>query len=254
MTFALCLSLVNHVKFKSPIDILGNFIPQMVFMQSIFGYLVAMILYKWSVDWSNSPVIPPSLLNMLIAMFLQPGKVDPEVQLYRGQPVVQVILLCTAGICVPWLLCAKPLWIWKEMRGREGYVGLPTVGDDENSDNAEGSGAPEHEGFSEVIIHQTIHTIEFCLNCISHTASYLRLWALSLAHAQLSEVLWNMTLGAAESWIGLIFGGYMWLSATVGILCLMEGLSAYLHALRLHWVEANSKHFEGGGYVCRFLL
>jgi V-type H+-transporting ATPase subunit a len=125
MTFALCLQLPNHIHFKRPLEIWANFVPQMIFLQSIFGYLVICIIYKWTIDWSKSPTQPPSLLNMLILMFLSPGTVDPRTQLYPGQAVVQVVLLLLAAVCVPWLLCVKPYVEWKELKMHEqGYVGL----------------------------------------------------------------------------------------------------------------------------------
>ena len=61
------------------------------------------------------------------------------------------------------------------------------------------------------------------------SASYLRLWALSLAHAQLSEVLWNMvfhialTMKDAVGIIMLFLIFSAWAVLTVAILLVMEG-------------------------------
>lgn len=284
MTYALCLQYVNGRHFKSKVDIWGNFVPGMLFFQSIFGYLVLTILYKWSVNWQEKGVNPPNLLNMLIFMFLSPGSVAPDEQLYPGQGTVQIFLLLIAVAQVPVMLFLKPFWLrYEHNRARAlGYRGLgehsrvSALEEDGDVDGgllgnrhslaSDGEGVAmlaqdmgdgeEHEefDFGDIMIHQVIHTIEFCLNCISHTASYLRLWALSLAHQQLSIVLWTMTIGSAFDQespvtrvIMIVVSFYLWFVLTICILCVMEGTSAMLHSLRLHWVEAMSKHFTGEG-------
>ena len=96
-----------------------------------------------------------------------------------------------------------------------------------------------------------IHTIEFVLGAVSNTASYLRLWALSLAHAQLSAVFWEkmiMQYGAETGNAFMMFIGFsIWFASTFAVLLCMDVLECFLHALRLHWVEFQNKFYNADG-------
>jgi V-type H+-transporting ATPase subunit a len=109
--------------------------------------------------------------------------------------------------------------------------------------------AAEHgeEELGELMVHQVIETIEFVLGSISNTASYLRLWALSLAHKQLAFVFYDLLMApniknqhhALSGTFGLIVGTTMFMNATFGVILCMDLLECFLHALRLHWYTAS---------------
>ena len=109
----------------------------------------------------------------------------------------------------------------------------------------------ESHSLQEIWIHQLIETIEFVLGTISNTASYLRLWALSLAHSQLSAVFYEKIIQSSVengSWIALFFLLPLFLSANFFILICMDAMEWFLHTLRLHWVEFQNKFYKGTGY------
>uniref|UniRef100_A0AAY5L409 V-type proton ATPase subunit a n=1 Tax=Esox lucius TaxID=8010 RepID=A0AAY5L409_ESOLU len=205
MSFGVVLSVFNHLHFKQRFNVYLLFLPELLFLLCLFGYLVFMILYKWLAFGARDSRLAPSILIHFINMFLMQG--GDNTALYPGQ--------VGAG---------------------ERVLMIPGTFD-----------------FGDVFLHQAIHTIEYCLGCISNTASYLRLWALSLAHAQLSEVLWAMVMRLGlrvTSRLGVLFlvpVFSMFAVLTVCILLVMEGLSAFLHALRLHWVEFQNKFYHGTG-------
>ncbi|KAK7126023.1 hypothetical protein R3I93_021413 [Phoxinus phoxinus] len=271
MSFGVVLSVFNHLHFRQKFKIYLVFLPELLFLLCLFGYLVFMIFYKWLAFSVQDSRLAPSILIHFIDMFLMQG--NASTPLYPGQMGLQVFLVVVALLSVPVLLLGKPLYLnWLHHGGKRlgvhrvclcscGYERVRRVSEEDLSpsvvhdeeDGLSDSGKPQEFDFGDVFLHQAIHTIEYCLGCISNTASYLRLWALSLAHAQLSEVLWAMVMRLGlrmSSRLGVLFlvpVFSVFALLTVSILLIMEGLSAFLHALRLHWVEFQNKFYSGTG-------
>jgi len=229
---------------------------------------------------------PPNLIQTMIAMFLSPGSVNADKQLYAGQGVVQGILVLLAFLSIPSMLLVKPLIIrhrhaalksrGPQINETQNQLG-EVIGHSELKDNHDekevkidvdphvkkapahaAGGHDDHGGggeysFSDHFITQCIHTIEFVLGAVSNTASYLRLWALSLAHAELASVFWDkmiMQYGVSKKNPAMVVVGFaVWAAATFAVLLCMDVLECFLHALRLHWVEFQNKFFHADGYA-----
>ncbi|KAJ4832151.1 V-type proton ATPase subunit a3 [Turnera subulata] len=248
MNLGIILSFFNALYFRNGLNVWFQFIPQMIFLNSLFGYLSLLIVWKWCIGSKAD------LYHVMIYMFLSPTDELGENQLFTGQKLVQQVLLLLALVSVPWMLLPKPILLKKQHENRhqgQSYAPLQSAEESLQVEASHDSHGHEEFEFSEVFVHQLIHTIEFVLGAVSNTASYLRLWALSLAHSELSSVFYEKVLLLAWGYnniVILILGIVIFIFATVGVLLVMETLSAFLHALRLHWVEFQNKFYEGDGY------
>jgi len=263
------LSVWNKMSKRQYHSIILEFFPQISFLLCLFGYLIVMIFIKWILYGANftgqwSEHCAPNLLITFINMML--FKNDPpdesqedchvdghnyDVYMFQGQHLLQMVLVVVGVLMIPIMLLGKPIYILCKRKQRRSHY--DTIQDGLLDDEEVPERNDEEMEFSEIMINQGIHTIEYALGSVSHTASYLRLWALSLAHNQLSEVLWSMVMSSAFT-TGSYVGAVMlypifaaWAALTISVMVLMEGLSAFLHTLRLHWVEFQSKFYDGSG-------
>ena len=236
MIFGMFLQLINHIHRRSLYDILTKWIPEMLYLVPFFGYLVVIIIIKWTIDFDKpgSTYIPDvqengvNLIQVMIGMILNIGSEhDLSLQLYDGCWGIQNIIVVIFVLSLPYLLFVRPICecIIAKRKG-------------------------EPVSILEIFVMNLIEVIEFCLGALSHTASYLRLWALSLAHSQLSHVIYEelfvMTLNS-NNFVLLFVGFAAFAALSAAILLAMEAFSALLHAIRLMWVEFSSKFYSGMG-------
>ena len=76
---------------RDMVSVLWEFIPQMIFLNFLFGYLSILIIAKWFMGTT------PDLYHVMINMFLKPGFIDEQGYVFAGQGGLQV---CDAVCCV----------------------------------------------------------------------------------------------------------------------------------------------------------
>lgn len=74
MLFGIVLKGINCIHFKNRLGFVFEFIPQIIFMSILFGYMDAMIFIKWLREFSDSKYAP-SLISLLMNIFLKFGSV-----------------------------------------------------------------------------------------------------------------------------------------------------------------------------------
>jgi len=172
-------------------------------------------------------------------------------------------ILISALICMITMFLPKILINYYKSKNKQKKTIMPDkkdnrIIDDDNQElNEELIDQKKDEqgpSFSDFFVASAIETIEFVLGTVSNTASYLRLWALSLAHSQLALVFFQKTLGIAStehSWLNAIILTFIFpafSSVTTIVLLFMDMMECFLHTLRLHWVEFQNKFYRADGY------
>ena len=249
MTVGIVIRGLNNIFYGNLVDLLFEFLPMLIFMTSLFGYMIVLIFIKWNTDWSNDPSKAPSIITQLMNIVLKGGSVDgkPMWGSIEAQELTHLILLIIALICIPLLLIPKPIIEYKKKQNNFDNYNIIHDNDEEENHNNQDS---HDEGFGNLFIHQSIETIEFTLGCVSNTASYLRLWALSLAHAQLAKVFFEKSLlGFIQggNLLLVILGFFIFANITFAVLMCMDLMECFLHTLRLHWVEFQNKFYKADG-------
>jgi len=128
MSLGIVMKGFNAIHFGKPLDFIFEFIPQIVMLNVLFGWMDALIIAKWlypyQLQWTsqaqyNDVARAPSIITVMINMFLQAGlNPDPKpappdfvvyaINIFPNQTTLSVAFVLIIFICVPLMLCVKP--------------------------------------------------------------------------------------------------------------------------------------------------
>ena len=298
MVIGIILKGANSIHYKNYSEFIFIFLPQLITMLIMFGYMDFLIYVKWSTHY-YCDFLAPDIKSFLMNIFLKFGEIpkfstnvlstdNEECQKYLGihnstipsenlksknwilltdmdtLNIIHFIIFIATIVLIVVMLIPKIIIDYckikrKENNTRENTLGPINEEEDLLKDNfilPNEQKGEQTKGLSDLIVTAAIETIEFVLGTVSNTASYLRLWALSLAHSQLANVFFQYSIikfgNKFNEWyingIILIALFPIFAGVTALVLLFMDLMECFLHTLRLHWVEFQNKFFRADGY------
>jgi len=107
----------NASYFKNKLDFFFEFVPQIILLLVLFGFMDLMIICKWLTDFTGREHLAPSVISHMISMALNGGAIEPGQVGVVGsdgfQQGISIFFLLVALVCVPMMLFPKPLYIEK---------------------------------------------------------------------------------------------------------------------------------------------
>jgi V-type H+-transporting ATPase subunit a len=73
MVVGVFLKLLNALYFKRKLEIWFEFVPQVLFLGLLFGYMDFLIVFKWLKLWNGSAHPPPSIISTMMDIGLKTG-------------------------------------------------------------------------------------------------------------------------------------------------------------------------------------
>jgi len=78
MTLGIIQKGFNAAYFRDMPKMLNEFLPQMILLLSIFGYMDVLILFKWNTDYTGRTDRAPSVIVTIVNFFLNGGAVKGD--------------------------------------------------------------------------------------------------------------------------------------------------------------------------------
>jgi V-type H+-transporting ATPase subunit a len=109
MSAGVMMKMVNSLHFKKKYDLWFEFLPQIIFLVSLFGFMDFLIFAKWMIDFTGRTARAPYIISIIINMFLKFGSIaDTDDPIIAGQKAISILLFFILIICIPIMLLAKP--------------------------------------------------------------------------------------------------------------------------------------------------